>query len=387
MVFKSRHQIVRRAKGFGYTLQPILLFSILITFFASIYLSSILLDEISAGHDVKQQIIKAQQEQEIQASSCEVTRKFCTLHNKSDDRIMIGMAAVPHTASTTTDAIFEAREKSWNTSLPIMERGFNCPSKEQKIVATPHQCHNKNTKDTTITAFDCIIDKMTYKYKEHSNFDLLTKFGKNTIFTTLRKPEQMVLSHFRERLQWDWVYNDLYPTDNITSINVEEFVVKAWYRHNLFVKILSTETQLIFRDQSNLKPSKEESDYQNSLGKDSVWLRTAVQRLKSMPFFGLFHRMQESFELFSFHLCIPIHTDRAKDHKKKARVVSKKLEDIVDKYFVLDRLFLEEAEILFDSLLADMRKKKKNGMICDVGSILGNEYRNKDFQIGLMCVD
>ena len=36
----------------------------------------------------------------------------------------------------------------------------------------------------------------------------------------------------------------------------------------------------------------------------------------------------------------------------------------------MDRLFLEEAESLFDNLLADMRKKKKDGMLCDVGNIL-----------------
>ncbi len=310
------------------------------------------------------------------------------------------MMAVPHTASTTTDEILEPRKKSWDTSLNLYDRGFICPSKNQLVVTMPRKCNysnssqlqdifNKNSYDNQLSTFDCAIKTLTYRFKEHSNYDILLKYDTDVAFTTLRKPEQSLLSQYRNRDMWDWTFNSLYPDDNLTTIKVEPFITKAWYRHNMFVKMLTTDTQLIFRTDSNkvtIRPSKEESDYENALGKDSAWLRKAIERLKSMPFFGLFHRLSESFELFGFHMCIPV--NRTMNPLKQDREVSRELEEIVKKHFVLDILLLETAEELFDDLIADMRVKKEQGILCDIGKLIGSRIEeNNDLQLGLMCID
>jgi hypothetical protein len=258
----------------------------------------------------------------------------------------------------------------------------NCYYNSSQIQNSLISSHNH------LSTFDCAIKTFKYRFKEHSNYDIILKYETDVVFTTLRKPEQSLLSQYRHREQWDWTFKSLYPDDNLTTIQVEPFITKAWYRHNMFVKMLSTETQLIFRMDSNkvpVRPTKEESDYENSLGKDSVWLQKAIQRLKSMPFFGLFHRLTESFELFGFHMCIPI--NRTMDPLKQDREVSRELEEIVKKYFVLDRLLLEAAEELFDDLVANMRVKKEQGILCDIGKLIGDRVQENDVQLGLMCID
>ena len=332
----------------------------------------------------------------LHSPSCEISKTYCT--NNLSKRIFISMAAIPHTASTTTDRVFAARNQSWNISLPLSDRGFTCPSNKQEIVVTPQKCNHYNNShvdisrndesDSSLSTFDCVIKNLKYKEKVHMTYDNIIRYqNTEAIFTTLRRPEQTVLSHYRDRMQWDWTFRSLYPDEDLENIHVENFISKAWYRHNLFVKTLTTDTKLIFReDASTLTPTKEESDRENLLGKDSVWLHTAIERLRAMPFFGLFHRLTESFELFGFHLCIPVHT--AMNETKKDRTVSKELDDLIQKHFVLDRLLLEAAEGIFDSLVADMREKKKRGMICDVSKLMGETtYDLDNLQLGLMCVD
>jgi hypothetical protein len=126
------------------------------------------------------------------------------------------------------------------------------------------------------------------------------------IFTTLRDPAQFVLSQYRSRNSFDYQWMIEYPQINQSDVEPVEWATKAWWRHNLFTKMLATNTRLIWvRPELKVTPTKEESDRENKLGEDSVWLHTALDRLKAMPFFGLMHRLTESFELMGFHLCFP----------------------------------------------------------------------------------
>ncbi len=328
-----------------------------------------------------------------------------------ENKFDVVMMAMPHTASTTTDFVLKARHRAWNVTLPLEKRGFTChhsssssssssttttttttTKKNQKLVirsssfsstSTHDPCRNDDKYSQNL--YNCITGKLKYRFKEHTNYDILQKFGQDILFTTIRHPEQTILSHYKDRDQFDWTYKTLYPQTNLSTVSVEEWATNAWYRHNLFVKTFATPTQLIFRmhKESDIAPTKEENDYQISLGEDSTWLQIALQRLEEMPFFGLFHRLDESFELFGFHLCVPVESFR--NRNKHDRVPSSELRDIVKKYYELDIILFEKAESLFDQLVLDMRKKKERGMMCDLRNLLGEKSDIR--ALGLMCVD
>ena len=332
----------------------------------------------------------------IQKTSSELN---CLLTNVCNSnyvqKFKVGMAAIPHTASSTTDRVFLARKQAWNTSLPLSNRGFVCLNKEQRVVRTDSKIFSScmNSSDGEIydtsnnNAYDCVIEKLTYNYKQHSNFNAMANMGYNVVFTTFRKPEQMILSQFRERESWDWTYKHLYPNDDMNTISIDEFIRKAWYRHNTFVKTLATNTKLIYRESNTslIGPSKEASDYENSLGAHSKWLAIAMERLKLLPFFGLFHRLTESFELFGFHLCIPV--DQFHHDLHAERPVSRNLDVIMKKYFVLDNMLLETAEELFDILYKRMKDKKEKGILCDMSSMVtGGSVYDTDATVGLRCI-
>jgi hypothetical protein len=146
--------------------------------------------------------------------------------------------------------------------------------------------------------------------------------------------------------------------------------------------MLATDTRIIWVSKTEIAseiPSKEESDKENSLGETSKWLQTALERLKAMPFFGLMHRLTESFELMGFHLCFPVTTTASAT--KKPRSVGAEFQRVVDQYFVLDTLLLREAEKLFDDLVSDMRRKKEKGVLCDMSRVL----RQPDVELGINC--
>jgi hypothetical protein len=109
-------------------------------------------------------------------------------------------------------------------------------------------------------------------------------------------------------------------------------------------------------------------------------IQTALNRLKDMPFFGLMHRLTESYELMGFHhLYFPV-TTKARA-TKKPRPVDEELQRVVDQYFVLDTLLLREAEKLFDEMVSDMRRKKEQGVLCDMSRFL----RQPNVEVRLQC--
>jgi len=57
------------------------------------------------------------------------------------------------------------------------------------------------------------------------------------------------------------------------------------------------------------------------------------------------------------------------------------LKKVVQKHFVLDTILLHKAEKLFDGLVQDMRCKKEQGMLCDLGKAL----KAPKTEIGFKC--
>jgi hypothetical protein len=328
------------------------------------------------------------------------------LLSEKKKKIVVNMMAMPHTASSDTQMLFhEIKNVAWNASVPHEHRGFTCPSPHQKVQALTctrimNDRFHKNASmigsvgshDTPSHEMDglaSMFGKLVWMQKKHAPFPKMNTMS-DVLFTTLRQSEQFVLSQWRDRKYFDTQWGKEYPNQsNVEEIQPEEWVQKAWWRHNLFTKMLSTddiETRMIWtfpnRVGQPIVPSKQESDTEGALAEQSIWLQTALHRLKGLPFFGLMHRLTESFELFSFHLCIPVVKIGHTFHKP--RIVSPELATIVNQTFVLDILLLQQAEVLFDALVANMREKKARGVLCDMSAAL---KLPPDMEFGLQCVD
>lgn len=300
---------------------------------------------------------------------------FCT----SNKKFNIQLAAIPHTASSATDEIFRASERAWNVSVAIEDRGFPCPVPSKHIEIQAPACRSQVLNAST-DLFGCVLGNFRYKRKHHQTYSQLSAWSQ-VVFTTLRDPAQFVLSQYQMKRIWDRKWTVEYPQTNLSDVEPAEWAANAWWRHNLFTKMLATNSKLIWIEPTlNLTPTKEESDRENALGQDSVWLHTALDRLKAMPFFGLMHRLTESFELMGFHLCFPV-TAKAMS-LKKPRPVYAALEGVVRRYFALDAELMREAEELFDALVQEMRQKKEQGFLCDMSKVL----KGLDAEFGLRCV-
>eukprot|EP00978_Attheya_sp_CCMP212_P042664 scaffold263982_cov50-Attheya_sp.AAC.1 len=229
--------------------------------------------------------------------------------------INIKMMAMPHSASSTTDRLFKlGTQFAWNASIPHDKRGFTgietntatCagarndgPHPRLKAMTCQSRSHHgsssimQNSKNhDTITPMDelaNILGRFRYRYKHHESYESLSR-SSNVLFTILRKPDQFVLSQYQMRMQWDkyrWdkEYSPSNNNDTATTsttgselerMDPSEWVERAWWRHNLFTKMLATDTQLIWNipesildGDGGVGPTQQESDEQNALGMDS----------------------------------------------------------------------------------------------------------------------
>jgi hypothetical protein len=322
------------------------------------------------------------------------------LLSETKKKIVVNLMAMPHTVSSDTQMLFRAiKEVAWNASVPHEHRGFTCPTNSnqrvQALTCTRRIDHFHNASIDIgsvphgMDGLASMFGKLEYVKKKHAPFCKMNPIS-DVLFTTLRQSHPFVLSQWADRKYFDTQWAKEYPDQSdVKKIQPEEWVQKAWWRHNLFTKMLSTDdpaTRLIWTVPNNLGnsivPSKHESDAEMALAEQSMWLQTALRRLKGLPFFGLMHRMTESFEIFAFHLCIPVVKTGLTIHKP--RILSPELQTIVNRTFVLDILLLQEAEVLFDALVADMREKKARGVLCDMSTAL---KLPPDMEFGLQCID
>lgn len=292
-----------------------------------------------------------------------------------DPSLQLQMAAIPHTASSTTDGFFSKASVAWNTSLTLVERGFVCDKGRTGVEkATAQQC---------VGIIPCIFESLKYRHKQHNNYETLRSSGNGIVFTTLRDPGQVVLSQYGMRTVWDRLWDVVHHDMSLSNVEVVDWVERAWWRHNLGTKILSTNTRVIWASQHqspDIVPTKEENDHENSLGERSGWLHTAIQHLHSMPAFALMHRLEESFELYSFTFCVSGHVKWREG--KKPREVSDELQALVERYFKLDLLLLEEAEKIFEERIAHMRQLKQKDWLCDLGPLLNQP---EHVSVGVFC--
>ena len=226
----------------------------------------------------------------------------------------------------------------------------------------------------------CLLHKLRYQRKSHANYNKISQHAEIP-FTIFKQPYWTMHSHYIMRKMWDVVYEKAYPGSLVSNVTMPVWIETAWWRHNLFVKMLATDTDLIWSSRattaSALVPARHESDSENALGEQSTWLQTALQRLEIMPVFGLHHRLRESFELFGFRLCFPV----SMKYFNKKRFPQANVQVLVDRHNQLDNLLLQRAEARFDEMIRDMRQKKAKGILCDLGAVLDRP----GLEMGLQC--
>lgn len=337
-------------------------FGVLFGLSIALYSLKLVHNVLSPDHAVLKRVFVGDEQQGNNNSSdtCSVLGDFCA---PSFPKQTIVMVAIPHTASSSTEALFAATKTAWDTTRSLSSRGFSCDGQ----VTIRSDCPSQATRGLA-----CVQDKLKYKGRQHNNYNAVSKFQRQVMFTTIRSPWTYVESQYRDRILFDQMWNAQFPTSlAVENVNVTEWSAQAWWRQNLFTKTLATDSRNIWgrmKLDANVIPSKNQSDHENQRGLDSEWLQLALERLESMPFFGLFHRLSETFELFGFHLCFPVDTNSYV--WKQASKVEGPLSLVIEEYFALDLLLVDKAEVMFDKLVSDMREQKKRGILCNMNRSL-----------------
>jgi hypothetical protein len=315
---------------------------------------------------------------------------------REQPRLNVRMMAMPHTASTTMVPLWLSHARPLRLTL-----NGSCAQ----------GCGNR--------AFMCLQRLvLNHADRKHSSFDLCNSdravHGRRPalpthqiVWTMLRHPASLLGSHFRDRTVWDaGAWPVFYPNEPLVMHNLSQWASKAWWRDNQLVKALACgrSKSLWLRRQptrganghvsrdcrssidrgtgsftgvckppllcaSEILPSRDEGARQNQLGARSEWYQIALKRIEGMPFFGMFERMEETFELVAFHLCIepPDNLPTLLQHRQKPRMRSVALDALVRQRHALDLLLWSEANSAFDELMLEMRRlKRERGVVCSL---------------------
>ena len=176
---------------------------------------------------------------------------------------------------------------------------------------------------------NCTLGAMRIREREHVDWDrhvtIATGPGRNVInWFMMRDSATILTSHFRE-----WFDREMWeayaPGVDRKNISITAWAKRSWWRDNIFTKSLAVHgyknhwavnaksadkaAAKADRDAGRLPVAQVESDREEALGAKSAWLALAIERLESLPFFGVFENMSATSELVAFHLCIPRRAD------------------------------------------------------------------------------
>jgi len=114
-------------------------------------------------------------EEKSQGKACSLLETICS----TPKQLHVQMAAIPHTASSSTDRLFHVAKNAWNTSVASEEKGFSCPN--PAFIQFIPQCKMAGVPE-------CVLGKLRYKRKAHMNYNKLSSSA-DILFTILREPE------------------------------------------------------------------------------------------------------------------------------------------------------------------------------------------------------
>lgn len=253
----------------------------------------------------------------------------------------------------------------------------------------------------------------------HSPWDEAMQYKDNSSYkiTTIREPFQYARKFYTFRKSWD--QSAAFPPE----LTFSEWMKIAPWRSNQMTRMLGRENldkRVMPKSMLDSPDIGERSDRyiqeQNKLGEDSEILAKAWDRLKEYTWFGIFHRLKESYELLAFVFCFDDGWGFEKDQilneggnsrravvenvknqgtgRKVLKLMQEKgqidINENIDKIAEelternqLDLILLERAEALLDERLREMKDAKANGTLCrfmntvDVTCML-NEMKGKE---------
>jgi hypothetical protein len=124
----------------------------------------------------------------------------CTSNKTFDTR----MAAIPHTASSSTDALFRVGKRAWNISVFRMTRASfvqqHRANNTSRSRLPPCRKHVGNNASTHL--FGCVLGNFHYPSRIHKAYNQMYSMSA-VVFTALRDPAQFVLSQYTMKQSWD----------------------------------------------------------------------------------------------------------------------------------------------------------------------------------------
>ena len=226
------------------------------------------------------------------------------------------------------------------------------------------------------------------------------------VITTLRELGSYAYKWYAFRRTWDAVKPEL------ADATFEEWIDEAPWRHNVLTRMLGAEedrlampknllyTKVGFESlgAANMGHGGQNSDTlevflrdeymqrQNELGPDeSEIYAKAVERLRNMVHFGLFHRLSDSWRLMEHTFCWKMGYQNYRPDKEiigysalKAKLFPGVAGDSIDSEAELTRIWnklkernrldlalMEEAERIFDERMDQMKRDREDGILCN----------------------
>lgn len=223
--------------------------------------------------------------------------------------------------------------------------------------------------------------------------------GEYYMVTTLRDLGSYAFKWYSFRRIWDAVKPEL------VDLTFEEWIDEAPWRHNALTRMLGSNDDRLAMPK-NLLYTKVESlgaatignnDYLDTFLKDEYMQRqnevgpeeseiyaTAVERLKNMVHFGLFHRLSDTWRLMEHTFCWTMGYQNYRPDKEitgydalKMKLYPGVAADDIDEMEAtriwnklkyrnrLDLALMKEAERIFDERLEQMKREREDGILCN----------------------
>lgn len=234
--------------------------------------------------------------------------------------------------------------------------------------------------------YDQVVSIMTQELGELSDKSSASDDERNqkVLITTLRDPGSYAVKWYRNRMTWDR------DVGGMADATFAEWINLAPWRMNYITRMLGAQPdrKSVPRTYFSHGDSDGEETFlqdaymkgQNQLGpEDSEVFQLALDRLKNdFDHFGLFHRLQDSWDLLSYRFCWNIGERKVLDGKdlRGCEAVEQLYTDddgtrasevwsIVRERNQLDIALLEIADKIMDERLVRMQAEKANGVLCN----------------------
>ena len=319
------------------------------------------------------------------------------------DPIVIGRLRFPGTASSHEQELFTRYEEGMERFSDLTVKGGRCPGSSGKGDESEplHLCfsfHNSTSGSGSDVVAMALRKVQQASFGAHSAYDVVERslteaaaryqqvhhFTEPLIMTNLREVGSYASKWYAFRRVWDA------EAPGLVDATFEEWLDLAPWRQNVLTRMLGAQpdrksmpsglvyTKAGMEGFGSLSLDEFMADeymlQQNLIGpSESEGLSLALERLRGMVHFGLFHRLKDSWKLMEHTFCWNIGYQSYRPDKEISgfaafkRLVSDDpaLWERVQEKNKLDVALMEEAERIFEDRLEKMKREKADNVICN----------------------